>query len=269
MPLAVVAFDDFTDTFGQELDLHTPDLGIAGWEYDGSWFTLGGGPPADPTRTQRQSGGAGAFIRSTADVTAVVFTGPFTIFGRAIKGAVDDTLANGLFGFFIRGSGTVGPGSEYDGEGVWVGWQRTSSTTADMVAIRRIAGGAIAETLNWGSVSLGGATQKQFTCNVAADGVTLEMIVADAFTGASPTNLGFVVLSADIRDADHQRIGLSNAIVGSGVSDFYMYQLLQDAQLLNPWTECDPCAGPTVWVDSACPVIPAAAFSAGFDGGFE
>ena len=250
MALAVVAFDDFTDTFGQELRLHTPDQNIAGWEYDGSWFTLGGGPPADPTRVQRQSGGAGLYVRSTADPTGVVWTGTFSVCGRGIKGAVDDTLANGLIGFFVRGSGVVGVGNDFDGEGIWVGWDRTSASTADMIAQRINPGGSIAETLNWGSVAIGGATQKQWTVDVAADGVTLTMTVADAFTGLNPIALGNRVLGADIRDADHRRIGISNATIGSGVTDFYIYEVLQDAAVLNPWSECAPCTGATVWAAS-------------------
>lgn len=247
MALAVVAFDTFTDTVGQQLRLHTPDLNIGGWEYLGSWQTLIGGPPADPSRAQRQASAGSQFVRSTADVVGVVFTAPFTVFGRGVKGAVDDTLADGLIGFFLRGSGSAAP---YDGEGVWVGWQRTSASTADVVAIRRGPTGTIIETLNWGSVPLGGATQIQWTCDVAGDGVTLTMTVADAFTGLNPVALGNRVLSADIRDADHQRIGISNRTTGSGVTDFYIYEVLQDAAVLNPWEECAPCAGPTAWVAS-------------------
>ena len=247
MALAVVAFDTFTDTVGQELRLHTPDLGIAAWEYLGSWQTLAGGPPADPSRVQRQASAGSQFVRSTADVSAVVFTAPFTVFGRGIKGAVDDTLADGLIGFFQRGSGSAAP---YDGEGVWVGWDRTDASNANIVAIRRGPGGGIVETLVWGNVPVGGANQIQWTCDVAADGVTLTMTVADAFTGLNPVALGNVVLGADIRDADHRRIGISNATVGSGVTDFYIYELLQDAAVLNPWSECAPCTGATVWAAS-------------------
>lgn len=247
MALAVVAFDTFTDTVGQELRLHTPNLNIAGWEYSGSWLTLAGGPPTDPTRVQRQASGGSQYVRSTADVAGIVFTGPFTVFARMVKGAVDDTAADGLVGFFQRGSGSAAP---YDGEGIWVGFRRTSATMADVIARRIASGGGIVETLVWANVAIGGATQKEFTCNVAGDGVTLNMVVADAFTGASPTDLGNVVLGADIRDADHQRIGISNAVTGSGVTDIYNYDLLQDAALLNPWSECAPCTGATVWAAS-------------------
>ena len=112
---------------------------------------------------------------------------------------------------------------------------------------------------------------KRLTFNFAGDGVTVEAIAGDLFDGLNPANLGTQVLTTDIRDAGHLRIGLNqNPGPGSAQMANFLFELSQDSALLNPWSECDPCAGPTTWADGDCPVEPAAAFDAGFeDGGFQ
>lgn len=261
MPPVRVAFDDFLGPDSSNLDVHVPDLQIAGWEYGGGstgWFIK------NPGRTQRQPAG-GRYVRTTADISIMDLTSqPFTVEADLVKAAVDSTVSDALIGFFQRGSGVATP---YDGEGIWVGWERTSASTANVVARRVNPGGGIAETLIFANISV--PPNRRYTFDVAADGVTITATVSDLFTGLSPIALGTVVLTADIRNADHQRLGVSGRDVGSSASDTYSYDLLQDAALLNPWDPCDPCVGPTVWVDSACPAIPAVAFSAGFSGGFE
>ncbi len=264
MPATRVAFDDFVGTLNTELRLGTPTLNIAGWEYQGSWHFRSAGPP-DTSRIQAQSSTGFRYVRSTADISIIdMVTQPFTVEADIVRGAVDAGGTDGLIGFYQRGSGSAVP---YNGEGVWVGWQRQDASNVNVVARRVDSSGIIVETLTFATIAV--VPNRRYTFAVAADGITITATVSDLFTGLNPIALGNVVLGADIRDADHQRIGISSNAVGSSATDIYKYDLLQDAALLNPFVPCDPCAGPTVWVDSSCPAIPAVAFSAGFSGGFE
>jgi hypothetical protein len=241
-----VAFDDFADTVSSELRLHTPNLQIAGWEYQGSWIFKSAGPP-DTSRVQPQSSTGFRYVRSTADISVIdMKSQPFTVEADIVKGAVDAAGIDGLIGFFQRGSGSAAP---YNGEGVWVGWERQDASNVNVVARRVDSSGVIVETLIFATVAV--VPNRRYTFAVAADGVTITATVSDLFTGLSPIALGNVVLGADIRDADHQRIGISSNATGSSATDIYKYDLLQDAALLNPWSECAPCAaGATVWAAS-------------------
>ena len=105
MPLVSVASDTFLEaTPPVDLDLHVPTSfpAITGWDYGdptGEWTIEN--PP--PFRAQRQSG-AGAYVRSRNDITTVDFNGPFTVISDIVRGAVDDTLSDGLVGFFLMTS---------------------------------------------------------------------------------------------------------------------------------------------------------------------
>ena len=216
-----VAFDDFVDTADSDLDLHVPNLNIDGWEYGdatGEWFIK------SSDRAQRQSGG-GEFVRSTTDMTAIdLQIAPFTVEIDVARGAVDDTGSTGFLGFFQRSSGV---GDPYDGEGIWVGFIRTSASEVSVVARRINPGGGIAETLNFAvGFAMANATSKRFTFAVSADGVTIDCTASDFQTGLNPVELTQVVLTSDIRSSDHQRIGLSAGAVGSGATDIYKYDLL-------------------------------------------
>lgn len=221
MPPPRVAFDNFADTLSSELRLHTPDLQIGGWEYQGSWIFKSAGPP-DTSRVQPQSSTGFRYVRSTADITIIdMTTVPFSVEADIVKGGVDAAGADGLIGFFQRGSGSANP---YNGEGVWVGWVRVDASNVQVVARRVNSSGTIVETLNFGIVAV--VPNRRYTFDIAADGVTITATVSDLFTGASPIVLGTLALSTDIRDADHQRIGISANAVGSSATDIYKYDLL-------------------------------------------
>lgn len=247
MPLVAVAFDDFVPAGPTDLNLHVPNLNIAGWEYGGAgngWVVAS----APSGRALRETGDQ--FVRSTADIGPAVLdtSGPFTVIMDMARGAVDTPGAFGHVGVFLRGSGT---GTPYNGEGVWVGMERVDASTAT-IRLRRRDATSVVEALTFASITY--PAGKRLTFNFSGDGVTVEAIEGDLFTGLSPTNLGTQVLTTDIRDSDHQRIGMNqNPGPGSGQMANFLFEIQQDAALLNPWSECDPCSGATVWAASdAC-----------------
>jgi hypothetical protein len=109
----------------------------------------------------------------------------------------------------------------------------------------------IVEDLTW-ATGFSLPPNRRFRVDVAADGVTLTLTLFDLFTYDNPVGFGDVVLTADIRDADHRRVGVSGGTVGSGVTDNYSIHLFQDAALLNAWSPgCNtPPLGGTTWAPS-------------------
>ncbi|KKW05429.1 MAG: hypothetical protein UY40_C0020G0006 [candidate division CPR1 bacterium GW2011_GWC1_49_13] len=195
--------DTFTEGADVNLNVHTPDAGFGGWEYNGA---------AADVKVESATGRAvfrvpgDRFVRSTSDVGEDGLDG----YVDCLRGPVDGPSQ--AIGAYVLAESTVVAASIV-GEGVCILWRRTSGSSGTIQIERRDATGATQQTAVLETLAppnVNGGIRLEFVL----DGLNLTVQRSDYGTGANPVALGTTVLTADLRDGNHARAG----IIGNGDS---------------------------------------------------
>lgn len=193
--MPIIALDTFTGVDGTRLPDHTPDSGFVGWEMSGGldeWLLLGNEAKKELTDNFTQ------FLRCTADL-------------------IDDGLE--VRATFTRSSGGEFSGERHgiyilahkttalaNGEGVEVCLVRQTGSQMTFRIIRRDSAGVEQQNVVLATLNIAAGASLDF-------GATVSVLDVEGWTepagGGSRTVHGTVGLTADLRDGNHKRIGMS------------------------------------------------------------
>lgn len=189
------ALDTFTDS-DKNLSAHTPDLGFGGWTYSGAaneWTIKSN--KANKTLTDNDT----QFCRSDNDIA----DDDFEVFADYTRSSGGD-FAGEREGLYLLAHKST---AIANGEGVEVVFVRSGPGTVNFRIIRRDSSGVEQQNVLLASITI-------TTGNSLRIGATVSGLEVQGWTepagGGTRTNRGSVVtLTADLRDGDHKRIGLT------------------------------------------------------------
>ena len=240
-PLTIIGRDDFTGLSGN-LDAHTPvcvgqglpvGCGIVGWEYGISTdWQLEFNAAVSKTV-------ASVFCRNTVDL--IPSLGPLRLYAFQFRGGVDNTGWAGGIHFFAD---SVGSSSSTVQTGILYVIRRLSANTGAVELLRYNDAGVIQENiLVQSDFSHPLVTGTFYGVDIAADNKTITCWHAASeaqINGAGPTVFGDFVLTQNIRDASHLRVGIGAGAGGTSGRNFTgIYTLLK----ITPTVIKDPIVG--------------------------
>ncbi len=188
------ALDTFTDS-NQNLSGHTPDFGFGGWTYSGAaneWTILSNKAVKPLTDNDTQ------FCRSDNDLVDDNFDLRAT-FTRSSGGE----FAGERQGLYILGHKST---AIANGEGVQLVLLRSDGSSMNFHIIRRDSAGVEQQNTLLANISIAAGASLDI-------GVTVSGLDVTGWTepagGGTRTDRGTVTLTADLRDGDHKRMGLT------------------------------------------------------------
>ncbi|KKK77830.1 hypothetical protein LCGC14_2849650 [marine sediment metagenome] len=188
------AFDDFTDS-DRNLNAHTPNFGFGGWTYSGAaneWKIAGNKAEKALTDNDTQ------FCRSDDDVADDRFD-IWSDFTRSSGGE----FSGERHGLYILASKIT---AIANGEGVQVVLIHLTGSQMNFKIIRRDSAGVEQQNTLLMTISIPSGASLRIGATVSGLNVTGWTEPAG---GGTRTDRGTVVLTADLRDGNHKRIGLT------------------------------------------------------------
>ena len=235
MPIVHAAFDGFTDS-NRNLNAHTPDFGFGGWTYSGfpNEWTIAGNK-AEKTLTDNNT----QFCRSDDDVADDRFDVWFD-FTRSSGGE----FPGERHGLYILASRIT---AIANGEGVQVVLIRSDGSSMNFKVIRRDSSGVEQQNVQLANIPIAARSSLRIGATVSGLNVTGWTEPAG---GGSRTDHGTVALTADLRDGDHKRIGLTGRCESNApratMDNLDLYESRdweQDAEPAGSWAQDAEPAG--------------------------
>lgn len=192
----IIALDTFTDT-NRNLSAHTPDLGFGSWTYSGAaneWQIISN--QASKTFTDNNT----QFCRSDLDIADDDFE-VFADYNNSSSGCFAGERA-GLYMLAHKSTAIA------NGEGVEVLFRlAVSGSTFRIEVIRRDSAGVEQQNVLLGTVVI--TSGQSLRLGAMVSGLDVQVWTEPAGGGTRTNRGAAVTLTADLRDGNHKRIGLT------------------------------------------------------------